>query len=66
MQIEIVSATIVRKSHSADEISLETRLPDGYYPSGRPTFLTFKTVHGEAEQYLKANFRGLPFTRVDI
>lgn len=60
MQIEVTGATVIKRSHDTDIVTLETALPPAVYPYYGTVYLQFFCAKGDGVDYVATNFPGVP------
>lgn len=64
--MKILSITILRMRQGADEVMLETDLPEAVFPYAGTVDVKFNTARGNAEAYCKLHFPDVPIKEVIV
>lgn len=67
LELEVISAKLLRSEHGPDRLELTTALADGCYPF-QPDSATFRMyiAHGLGETYIAGQFPSLEYTLIEI
>jgi hypothetical protein len=63
--MQITKATLL-KGRGADQVLLDTDLPNGCWPYNGTQDVRFSVAAGSGDEYLKAHFPDVPVVIVDI
>jgi hypothetical protein len=64
--VNITKIVTVRMTHGGDTTYLHTDLPDGIWPYEGTATLSLFLARGFAEQYVDANFPGIPHEVIEV
>lgn len=62
--MKLLSITILKLRTGADRVYLKTDLPEAMYPFREPLDLEFRAAKGQAEEYCKQHFPGVPIKEI--